>query len=604
MRNLFFCVLLTFDLHASILDWFSPLSEKAKRAQHVMEGFDSTVEKAIRECQVPGVAIGVVVDGHVIYTKGFGYRNFEKKLPVTAETLFAIGSCTKAFGAFSIANLVDEGILQWDQKVIDILPEFRLYDFYATENLTIRDLLTHRSGLPRHDFMWYNSDFSRDDVLKRLKFLEPSCNFRERYQYNNLMYLVAGCVLERLTGKEWEEFVRERILQRLEMPHTNFSVSEMQKFSDYAQPYTVVNGKFSKMAFRDLSLIGPAGSMNSNLHDLTHWIQMQLSDGAYKGSSLINASLLQEMHTPQVIIPGAPDTKEACISSYGLGWGIVSYRGQYTLSHDGVSDGFTSTVAILPQQKIGVIVLSNRNFSALPRLLSLQILDRVLELPFIDWVRQGVEGIEKAEKLLTEDQAAQNLLRKQNTKPSHPLDAFVGFFEHPGYGEVQVSLKEGALLLTHHGITSTLEHWHYNTFSVAQEDQYTFFSRVGSRMTFHCSLKGDIDELSIPFEPNVKDIVFTRRKESHHFHTEYFRKFIGLYEIYGYTVEIAMRNHCLCAIIPGQPIYELVPGAENEFTVKSMSGYNIHFILDKNGKVAEILLIQPYGAFTAKPKRM
>lgn len=603
MRSLFLCLFLIFRLHASIFDWFHPISERAKRAQHAMVGFDLLIEKAIQDYQIPGTAVGVVVDGHVIYAKGFGYKDLEKKSPVTPDTQFAIGSCTKAFAAFSIANLVDEGSLYWDQKVIDIFPEFRLFDLYATQHLTIRDLLTHRTGMPRHDFMWYNSDFTRGEVIKKLKHLEPSSNLRERYQYNNLMYLVAGCVLEHITEKSWEEFVRERILQRLDMTHTNFSVIEMQKSSDFSYPYTLVNGKFEKMTFRDISLIGPAGSMNSTLHDLTHWVQMQLNEGIYQGASLINPSLLQEMHTPQVIIPGAPETTESCISSYGMGWGITSYRGQYLMSHDGVSDGFTSTIALLPQQGIGVIILCNRNFSSFPRFLSLQLMDRVLELPFIDWIGQGLEGIEKSQLTQNENQVKENLLRKQGTSPSHPLESFVGIYEHPGYGIVDVRLMNGKLSAVHHGITSVLDHWHFNVFTVVEEDQHTFFPRIGTMMTFHTNLKGDIDELTIPYEPNVKDIVFVRRKQEHLPHGEYFRKFIGLYEIYGYTVEIAMRNHILYAIIPGQPIYELIPGAENEFTVKSMSGYNIRFILNKDGKVEEALLVQPYGAFTAKPKK-
>ena len=589
------------QLQASIFDWFSPLSDKAKRAQTVMEGFDAIVEKAIKEYQVPGVAIGIVVDGHLVYAKGFGCRDLEKKLPVTCDTLFAIGSCTKAFTSFAIGTLVDEGLLHWDQKIIDIYPEFRLYDAYATQNLTMRDLLTHRSGMPQHNFMWYNSSFSRLEVMRRLRYLEPSCNLRERYQYNNLMYLAAGFAVEQLLGKEWEDLIRERILQRLEMHHTNFSIEDMQKTNDFAAPYVEKNGKLEKMQLRDISLIGPAGSMNSSVNDLSHWMQMQLNSGVYKSAPLINPATLQEMHTPQVIVPGAPETKESLIYAYGLGWGIASYRGSYFLSHDAVSDGFTSTMGLLPQEGVGIIVLANRNLTPLARFLSLSAIDRILELPPLDWVKGGLEGIKK-EKQSAKDKK-EDLLCKKGTSPSHAIEHFVGKYEHPGYGIVSIELVDGKLVAVFNGITSFLEHWHYDVFSVVEETQHTIWSRAGTKMTFRNNMKGEVDELIIPFEPSIPDIVFKRKHEDAYSHAAYFRRFVGLYEIYGYTVEIALRKNTLCAIIPGQPVYELMPSSENEFTVKSMTGYNVRFLINPEGKVEEILLVQPYGAFTAKPKR-
>ncbi len=598
---IFLCTLA--QLQASIFDWFSPLSDKAKRAQTILEGFDPIVEKALKDYLIPGVAIGVVVDGHIVYTKGFGFRDVEKKHPMTIDTMLPIGSCTKAFTTFAIATLVDEGLLHWDQKVIDILPEFRINDPYATQNLTIRDLLTHRSGLPRHDFMWYNSNLTRTQVMQRLRFLEPSCNIRERYQYNNLMYLTAGYAIENLTGESWEALVQEKILQPLNMSHTNFSIADMQKTNDFACPYIEKNGKIEKMNFRDISLIGPAGSMNSSVRDLTSWVQMNLNGGVHKNNSLLNPALLQEIHSPQVVVPGAPETKEAVLYAYGLGWGISSYRGQYYLSHDGVSDGFTSTVGLLPMQGIGVIVLANRNLCSFPRIISLLLIDRVLELPFIDWIKEGLEGMQKMQPSEYADERKGDPLQKKDTKPSHPLEDFVGTFENPGYGSLSFELEDGKLKAIFNGVSSVLDHWHYDVFNVVSEDQHTLFSRTGTKMTFHGDLRGDIAEVSIPFEPAVGDIVFKRKREEIHSNTSYYKKFIGLYEIYGYTVEIAIRNHTLCGIIPGQPIYELVPGAENEFTVKSMSGYNLRFILSPDGRVEEALFVQPYGAFTAKPKR-
>jgi hypothetical protein len=329
---------------------------------------------------------------------------------------------------------------------------------------------------------------------------------------------------------------------------------------------------------------------------------MQLNGGVYKGVSRINPALLQEMHMPQVIVPGPPEVKEAMIYAYGFGWGIASYRGHYLVSHDGLSDGFTSMIGLLPHQGIGVIVLSNRNMSVFPRFLSLQLMDRILELPFIDWFKEGLAMSQKNQTGLTSDPSKEDFLRKKGTSPSHLLEDFVGVFEHPGYGTVSVELMDGKLCFIFNGTTSTLEHWHYDVFVIVEESQSALFSRKGSKIAFQSNVGGNIDALAIPFEPSVSDIVFKRKKEEAH--ELYLRKFVGIYEIYGYTVEMTLRNHALCAIIPGQPVYELVLGAENEFTVKAVNGFHIRFILDLEGKVSEAFLVMPYGTFTAKPKKV
>ena len=281
------------------------LSAKARRAQILLEGFDEVIEKAIADYQVPGIAIGVVVDGHLVYAKGFGYRDMERKLPVTTDTIFAIGSCTKAFTTFAAGTLVDQGILSWDSRMLDILPHFRLRDLYATEKLTIRDLLTHRSGMPRHEYMWYTSDMSRAELLRRLQYLEPSADIRERYQYNNLMYLAAACGMEEVAGESWEELIAEKILKPLGMKNTTFSVEEMQQSKNYSFPYLEKNDFLKKIPLRNFNSIAPAASLNSNVLDLTRWVQLHLNKGVLGEKRLISPTTLQEIHAPQVIVPGS-----------------------------------------------------------------------------------------------------------------------------------------------------------------------------------------------------------------------------------------------------------------------------------------------------------
>ena len=230
MLKYLFITLLSFPIfiQASFFGWSTeePLSPRGEEAKLLLEEFDPVVEQALIDFEVPGIAIGVVVDGQIVYAKGFGSRNTEKKLPVTKETLFALGSCTKAFTTFAMGNLVDQGLAEWDDLVIDILPEFRLADQYATANVTIRDLLTHRTGIPRHEFVWYNSKMTKDELLKRIRYLQPSFDVRQCYQYGNLMYFITGIAMEKLAQKTWEDQIRERILNPLDMKNTNFSVKE------------------------------------------------------------------------------------------------------------------------------------------------------------------------------------------------------------------------------------------------------------------------------------------------------------------------------------------------------------------------------------------
>ncbi|MDP1608658.1 MAG: serine hydrolase [Chlamydiales bacterium] len=597
------CVGSSTSAYASLSNWFSSFTAEASAARNRLEGFDILVENALKDYEVPGVAIGIVVDGQVIYSKGFGYRDLEAKKPITPDTLFAIGSCTKAFTSFLAGTLVDEGILDWDANVVDILPSFRLYDSYATQHMTIRDLLTHRSGMPRHDYMWYNSKLSRSELMQRLRYLEPASQLRERFHYNNLMYLAAGYLMEQLTQKSWETLVSERIFAPLEMTKSNFSVEEMQKSDDHASPYLQKNDQLIRMSLRDISVIGPAGSINSNVQEMTNWIKMQLDQGAYNKTPLINPATLQEMHSPQVVVSGTPEHKEAVLSTYGIGWGVLSYRGHYHVSHDGGDDGFVSVVTLLPNEKIGVVILSNKNLTTLPRFLCAEIIDRLLDLPPLNWYGEGLDSYLKTKTAQKQLQEQEYLSRKKNTTPSHPLQDYVGQFEHPGYGLVDITSVNGQLNLTFNHITSTLNHWHYDMFVVSEESEDLYFSRIGTKITFQMNDHGEIETIAIPFEPGTGDILFKKKPSNQFESTAYLQRFTGFYQFYDMTIQIAIKGHNLVAIIPGQPLFELLPHTENTFTVKSKTGYTVRFTLDENQAVQELLLIQPYGAFSAKPKK-
>ena len=322
--------------------------------------------------------------------------------------------------------LVEKGLLKWDQPVTDVLSGFKLWDQYATQNLTFRDLLAHRSGMARHPFAFFNTNYSRAELFKKLKFLEPAWDIRDRFNYGDLMYMTVGLAMEEITGKVWEDFVKEEVLNPLEMKNTNFSVEELQKLDDFSYPYIERNELIHRMPFRDFCNVAPAAGMNSSANDLMKWMKMLLAGGVYNGKNLISAGSLQEMFAAQVIVSGYAETKESLMSAYGLGWMIHPYRGHYSVSHDGGLDGFTSVVSIFPNDGVGVVVLANKNLTSLPRYLTLEIFDRIMGLSAKDWTNVGYEYLKNTTKAMQENKTAEDVLRKKGTQPSHPLEQYAG----------------------------------------------------------------------------------------------------------------------------------------------------------------------------------
>ena len=327
--------------------------EKITPVTNTLNDLDSIVNDALDVFNVPGVAIGIVVDGKVVLSKGYGYRNLDQSLPTTENTLFAIGSCTKAFTTFILGQLVDEGKINWDDPVITYIPEFRLMDQYTTHHITIRDLVAHRSGMARHDMLWFNSGFTRSDVIKSLQYLEPACKLREKFQYNNLMYTVAGILIEKVTGQTWEEALSSRIFTPLAMLNSNDSEKESQKSKDFSMPYAEVAGAVKAIPFRSIHSVAPAGAINSSVSDMLKWVQLQLSDGTLLDKHFIRKETLQEMHTIQMSMAASTPDDEVYHFGYGLGWCTGIYRGHYYLHHGGGVDGFISQVSLLPQGLVG-----------------------------------------------------------------------------------------------------------------------------------------------------------------------------------------------------------------------------------------------------------
>ena len=576
----------------------------AKESKAPLKGLDEFIQKAMDDYKCPGLALAIVQDGKVILSKGYGYRDLERKAPVTTKTLFAIGSITKSFNVASLGTLVDQGKLDLDKPVRDYLPFFHMNDETATAHMTPRDLVTHRSGLPRHDLMWYNSESTRQQVVDRLRFLEPNKDFRSLWQYNNLMFMTAGVLGATASGMPWEQLVRTSILQPLGMTSSNLSVNESQKASDFALPYDNArkDGKdnLKQIPFRVIDLAAPAGSINSNVEDMTQYLQMYLNQGKHGGTQVVSESNIGQMTSPQMVISAPLRFKEVGYSSYGMGLFIDSYRGHVQVSHGGNIDGFSALFGFLPQDNLGFVILTNLNISnAMMQAIVYNIYDRLLGLDQVPWEQRFLELRAKGEQSQAEAKEKGFTAQKKGTHPSHDLKDYVGDYEHHGYGVLNIGLEGNDLTLTFNRITTRLAHFHYDIFE-GVEDPLNPFEKT--KVAFSTDTKGDIGSVAVPFEPNVKDIVFTRRADKSLTNKTVLSKFAGTYELGAVSLSVTLRGDGLILSIAGQRPYTLFPRRGTTFDLEGLPGFSIEFKMDASGNVTEAAVYQPNGTFAAKKK--
>jgi len=488
----------------------------------VLEGLDAFVDQALGDWQVPGAAVAVVKDGATVYAKGFGLRDVDKKLPVTPDTVFAIGSCTKAFTAAALALLTDQGTLSLDAPVRDILPGFRMYDDYATAHVTTRDMLLHRTGLPRYDaLLAMRPDVSREEAVALLRHLPPNKELRAGFEYSNLMYVAAGRLAEVVSGQSWETLVAQRLLAPLRMTATSFSPQAAQASPDFARPYVLRRGRFAEIPFADITPFGPAGSMFASATDMARWLAFHLQDGRVGDEALITKTAMTEMHTPQIITPRGQPNPEIPFGGYGLGWGVSAYRGHLLVLHDGEIDGFKALASFMPDDGIGVVVLTNRMGAPLPEIVAFQIYDRLLGLSPFPWAERAKADRAQAAKVRTAKAAATLAAPEHPAPPTHELSAYVGLYRHPAFGEARIELRDAGLAALCGGETLPLVHVTYDVFRTGPADAADAPGRTGDAepagdspsgltATFHMDHSGAITRLDIPLEPNAADIVFTK----------------------------------------------------------------------------------------------
>ena len=431
---------------------FCSAGPAAHAQQAPLAGLDDYVTKALKDWGVPGLAIAVIKDDRIVLAKGFGVRELGKPEPVDERTLFAIGSSSKAFTAAAIAMLVDEKKLKWDDAATQYLPGFQLYDPYATRELTVRDLLSHRVGLERGDQLWYATTFDREDILRRIRYLKPASSMRSRFGYQNIMFLAAGQVVRSVTGKEWDDFVRERIFVPLGMNDSGTSIRSACPDRRMSPPRTPSStARSSPIPYRNIDNIAPAGSINSNALDMAQWVRLQLGNGTYAGKALISPAAVKEMATPQTVIrlEGQMATlyPEAHFLNYGLGWFLSDYRGRKLVEHGGAIDGMRALVAMIPEEKLGVVILTNLNGTILSMPLLYRIFDSYLGAPARDWSAEMLKSMTALEEQARAAAAKVESERVSGTKPSLALDKYAGNYQSEMYGDATVAVDKGTLTL-------------------------------------------------------------------------------------------------------------------------------------------------------------
>jgi CubicO group peptidase (beta-lactamase class C family) len=472
-----------------------------------LEDLDTYIEKSMEAWRVPGIAIAIVKEDQVIYNKGFGLRDINKNEPVDAKTQFAIASNTKAFTAHALGLLVQEGKISWDDPVLKYLPQFQLYDPDVTRKITIRDLLCHRSGLGTWagDWVWWGSIYTRENMLDRIRFIKPISDFRTTYHYNNLMFLVAGEIIPRVTGMSWDDFLMKRIFTPLEMSRTNTSILDLDMDENVALPHTIRNDRVRTVPYVDVSISGPAGAINSCTADLIHWLLLQLANGSFKGKQLIDPKIIVETRKPQIIVPLSENAKRinphSHLSAYAMGWFIRDFRGRFLVSHTGGLDGMYSYLGFMPDENIGVVILTNLDNQSLMRALAYHVYDVLLNLNFLDWShRYMISSEEDAKK----EKAQSKKVKVEGTKPRHKISDYMGRYKSNLYGDIEIYSKNGELkmrLFPHPNVSGKIEHWQYDSFLIKWSDP----GWGESILYFDLDDSGDITQFRMSVRPDWID---------------------------------------------------------------------------------------------------
>src|SRR5213080_2835860 len=563
-----------------------------------LQGFDAYMEQTLKDWNTPGVGVGIVVNDKLVFAKGYGYRDYEQKLPFTPKTMQPIASNSKLFTAVAAGMLVEEGKLTWDKPIRESVPNIQFYNDELNSNVTLRDMLSHRTGVTRHDLIWFKSPFTREELFKKLKYLEPQEPIRTTFLYNNLMFAAVGQIIEMKSGRKWEDFVRERIFTPLDMSTTCYTIAGMLKQPDYGVPFREKRDSFELYKipyYEDTEGVAPAGAIISNIDELSHWLIALMNEGKYDGKQVLPPGALKATLQPAIALPNAGGEAlgfwELINSAYGMGRWTASYRGKLLTYHGGDLPGFHSQISFMPNDKIGVIVLVISDHSApLYNIVSYNVYERLLGMDQTPWSQRQLQQRLAGKKAGTEARAKAGGDRVPNTKPSHSLADYAGDYENAAYGILKIGLKSDALQFGFHAFDFPLSHFHYDRFDTPDDEQYGKFS-----VNFRTNPQGDIDGAVMSLDQ--AEVVFTRKPET--LDPALLEKLAG-----GYMTPTKVKFEVvyqpgagLALVFPGGPPIKLIPLKGLKFRTPQFADVIYEFVME-NGKVTALKQRSPSGEFT------
>jgi CubicO group peptidase (beta-lactamase class C family) len=563
-----------------------------------LKDFDAWMAQTLKEWNVPGIGVGIVVGDRLVFAKGYGFRDYGQKLPFTPNTLYQIASNSKLFTAVAAGLLVEEGKLTWDKPVRESVPVIQFYDDYLNSTVTLRDMLGHRTGITRHDTIWYQAPDSRKQLFGKLKYMEPKEPPRTVFLYNNMMYAAAGYLIELQSGKTWEEFVRERIFKPLEMNNSLFSIADMVKRPDFGVAYTEKRDSFEIYKipyYEDTEGMAPAGAIVSNIEDMSHWLIALMNEGKYKGKQVLSAGVLKATIQPAIAQPNALGEArgwwEILNAAYGMGRSTSSYRGHLLTYHGGDLDGFHSQVSFMPQEHIGVLVaVIGDHASILYNLVSYNVYERLLGMDQTPWTKRWLDVRLKGKKAATESRTKAGADQVKDTKPSHALGDYVGEYEHPAYGLLKITQKGGQLQFDFHKMVFPMTHYHYDRFDTPDDEHYGKWS-----VNFGTNPQGDVDRALMSLDE--AEAAFTRRPET--LDPSIVKQLAGTYETpTGSRFQVILKEDgSLFLLFAGQPERKLIPYKGLKFRIPEFSDVVWEFVVE-NGQAKALKQRDPSGEFT------
>lgn len=498
MRKLYRNLLCTFCLFI-----LASAAVPAIADENPLGGLDAYIKKGMSDWELPGLAVAVVKGDEIILMKGYGTREIGKELPVNENTIFAIGSTSKAFTSLSVGLLVQDEKISWDDPVIDHMKDFQLYDPWVTREIRVRDLLANRSGLgDATDLLWYGTDFTRDQIVKRLRYAEPVASFRYTYAYRNVMFLVAGQLVSAVTGTSWDNFLEERVFKPLKMTRSSTTTQSLKGMDNVASPHLRIGNKITAVPYRNMDNICPAGGIVSCIRDMAQWLRLHINEGVFEGQRIIDRSVIQETHTQQTPVPMNPaflaKFPDAHRFDYCLSWVTLDHLGRLMVWHNGSIDGMHAVIGFIPSEKIGAVILSNSEVQDFHEALYLYIIDTLVGVPPRDWSTNYLKTRKTMEEKKAEVKEQLQKSRKKDTHPSLPLDVYTGTYSSKLNGPVRVTLENDRLAIyCSTALVADLEHWHYDTFQGTWRDR-SADARMGKPLfTFTLDGKAEVNAVSM-----------------------------------------------------------------------------------------------------------